>query len=43
MIANPKKLDEMAQKLKQMRMAVPLAVIGAFWAHRNKHFHEYGV
>ena len=24
-------------------MAVPLAVIGAFWAHRNRHFNEYGV
>ena len=39
MIANPKKLDEMAQKLKQMRMAVPLAVIGAFCAYRNRHLH----
>ena len=43
MIANPKKLNEMQQKLKQMRMAVPLAAIGAFCAHRNRHFNEYGV
>ena len=25
MVANPKKVNEMAQNLKQMRMAVPLA------------------
>ena len=29
MVANPKKVNEMAQNLKQMRMAVPL--VGCDW------------